>query len=364
MTAQKTPLYQCHVHRGCQLVEFANTMLPVRYDSEKEEHVAVRHHVGMFDISHMGEFMIEGNGAHDFLQHLLSNNVDRLGDFQAQYTLMLQESGGIIDDLIVYRLNHQSYLLIVNAANKQKDFAHLMRHQKEFSAVEIRDESHKFGLIAVQGPKAEALIQSLSKDKLPLRFGVAHVLLAGIKVLLARTGYTGEDGFEIVVPKDDAATLWQCLLEHGAPYNLKPCGLAARDSLRLEAGLLLHGQDMDETTSPLEARLMFAVDMKKPNFIGKDALMKAKLHGVTKKLMPFVLNDAGIARHGFKVVDAEHKEIGVVTSGTLLPNTKNSMGLAYLETHYAHEGQEIFIDIRGRLARAQVYSSCKEALAH
>ena len=360
MTAQKTPLYQCHVHRGCLLVEFANTMLPVRFDSEKEEHMAVRNHVGIFDISHMGEFMIEGSGAHDFLQHVLSNNVDKLSDFKAQYTLMLQEDGGIIDDLIVYRLSHTKYLLIVNAANKQKDFAHLLRHQKEFSAVEIRDESDKFGLIAVQGPKALPLIASISNEELPPRFAVAHVVLAGVKVLLARTGYTGEDGFEIVVNKEDAAKLWQSLLECGAPYNVKPCGLAARDSLRLEAGLLLHGQDMDETTSPLEARLMFAVDLKKSAFVGKDALMKAKLHGVAKKLMPFVLSDAGIARHGFRVVDAEHQEIGVVTSGTLLPHAKNSIGLAYLKTPYAHEGQEIFVDIRGRLARARVYSSCKK----
>lgn len=353
MTAKKTPLYQCHKNLACFMTEFAGTTLPVRYGSEKEEHLAVRRDVGMFDISHMGEFFVEGSQAHPFLQSMLSNNLDRLAINQAQYTLLLNEQGGIIDDLIVYRLDTQKYLLCVNAANIAKDFGHLSQHICG-RLVTLMDASDDYGLIALQGPKAVSLLKTLTNEQIPERFFMHHLTISGVETLTARTGYTGEDGCEIFVPSRDAQKLWESLMEHGHKFGLKPCGLAARDSLRLEAGLLLCGQDMDETTTPREAGLMFAVDMKKSDFLGKEALLRQKVHGAPKKLMPFVMQDKGIARHGFKVFDHQAQEIGVVTSGTLPPEKMASIGLAYITSDCAHSGQEILIDIRGRMARAQL----------
>lgn len=353
MTAKKTPLYQCHKNLVCFMTEFAGTTLPVRYGGEKEEHLAVRRDVGMFDISHMGEFFVEGLQAHPFLQSMLSNNLDRLAINQAQYTLLLNEQGGIIDDLIVYRLGAQKYLLCVNAANIAKDLRHLSEHVRGRS-VTLVDASDDYGLIALQGPKAVSLLKTLTDGQMPERFFIHNLTVGGVETLTARTGYTGEDGCEIFVASQNAQKLWESLMEHGHRFGLKPCGLAARDSLRLEAGLLLCGQDMDETTTPREAGLMFAVDMKKTDFLGKVALVRQKTEGIAKKLMPFVMHDKGIARHGFKVFDHQTQEIGVVTSGTLPPEKPASIGLAYIKPGWAHPGQEILIDIRGRMAQAQL----------
>jgi aminomethyltransferase len=354
MIPKKTALYQCHLDCKAQMVEFAHTLLPVRYHSEKDEHVAVRHSVGMFDVSHMGEFFIEGPHAHEFLQGLLTNNLDRLVDHQAQYSLLLNERGGIIDDLIVYRLGGQKYLLCVNAANIERDWHHVSSQASLVSGLVFKNASDEYGQIALQGPKAYQLIKSLTDDKIPERFFIERIKISGIDTLTARTGYTGEDGFEIFVANNQAPRLWNSLLDRGQAYEVKPCGLAARDSLRLEAGLLLHGQDMDETTTPLEARLMFAVDMTKPHFIGKDALVKQKAAGLTKKLMGFTMLDRGIARHGFNVFDQHHQEIGVVTSGTFPPQKSYGLGLAYILATHAKAGQEILIDIRGRMAKARI----------
>ncbi|HXW52955.1 MAG TPA: glycine cleavage system aminomethyltransferase GcvT, partial [Myxococcota bacterium] len=282
MTAKKTPLYSAHQALNAQFVEFASTLLPVRFHSEKEEHLAVRQAVGIFDVSHMGEFFVSGKNAASFLDHLLTNNVNRLSENEAQYSLLLNEQGGIIDDLIIYRQRNGQFLLCVNAANIERDWQHISREKRSVGDVEIENASHRFAQIAVQGKKASELLRLLTKSQLPARFHIVSTKLNSIETLVARTGYTGEDGFEIFLSNVDAEHLWQILLEHGQALGIKPCGLAARDSLRLEAGLLLHGQDMDETTTPIEAGLMFAVDMNKKNFIGKDALIKQKARGISK----------------------------------------------------------------------------------
>lgn len=354
MSTKKTAIYDCHVRLGAQMVEFASTYLPVRYDSEKEEHLAVRTAVGMFDVSHMGEFFIEGQGAARFLQYILTNDVTRLAVGQAQYSLLLNEKAGIIDDLIVYRIANDRFLLCVNAANIDKDWRSITDKTKGFVDLNLENASDRFSQLALQGPKAIPLLQALTTEPLPKRFHIKSVKLSGIDALVARTGYTGEDGVEIFVSNQHAPKLWQLLIDRGQIFSLKPCGLAARDSLRLEAGLLLHGQDMDEATTPLEAGLMFAVDLKKADFVGKNALLSQKNLGATKKLVGFRLAERGIARHGFKVMDKHQQEVGVVTSGSWPPNQETAVGLAYVRADQAHEGQKILIDIRGRSVEAQI----------
>lgn len=347
---KKTALYDEHVALSAHMVEFANTLLPVRYQSEKDEHLAVRNAVGMFDISHMGEFIISGADAIKFLQRLLTNNVDALDIQKAQYTLLLNVDGGMVDDLMLYRLEENRFLLCVNAANIEKDKAHIiaMRHNDDIVFDNVSDE---YSLIALQGPQAERLLQRTTDSNLPGRHCVNRLTIAGVDVDVARTGYTGEDGFEIFVQNMHAVKIWQTLLNAGQNFSLLPCGLAARDSLRLEAGLRLYGQDMDETTSPLEAGLSFAIDMTKPDFLGKAQLLERKERSA-KKLIGFRLEEKGVARHGFKIFDADHREIGVVTSGSWPPTQDFAIGFAYVREPFAH--QTIFVDIRGRLVKALV----------
>ena len=298
--------------------------------------------------------MVSGNGASKFLDHLLTNNINRLSIHEAHYTLLLNERGGVIDDLIVYRLSGEHFLLCVNAANIERDWQHIFHESKNFDEVQLENASDRYAQIAVQGKNAESLLQRLTKQPLPARFHIAEQKLDGIMALVARTGYTGEDGFEIFVSNSDAEGLWRALLEHGQDLAVKPCGLAARDSLRLEAGFLLHGQDMDENSTPLEAGLTFAVDMNKTDFVGKAALITQKQQGLSKKLMGFRLLDRGLARHGFKIFNLDHQEIGVVTSGSLPPEKESAIGLSYIKRDLAHLGQEVLIDIRGRLVRAKL----------
>lgn len=352
MTVNKTALYDCHVNLSAQIVEFASTLLPVRYKSEREEHLAVRNAVGMFDVSHMGEILVTGDNAHSFLQYIVTNDLEKLNNGDAHYSLLLNERGGIIDDLIVYRLAKNNYLLCVNAANVEKDFSHIAAYARDKSAVDVKNASAQFSQIAVQGPATRALLQALSGDPIPERFRIRRCNLAGIDTLVARTGYTGEDGVEIFVSPQRAEDLWNSLLVRGENFGLIPCGLAARDSLRLEAGMLLHGQDMDESTSPREAGLMFAVALTKENFVGKAALIA---HSPQKKLIGFVMQErSSIPRHGFKVFDQEHQEIGVVSSGSLPPTHDSSaIGFAYVPLK-SRIGEEVLIDIRGQFKRARL----------
>lgn len=356
MSPKKTALYQSHVDRGAQMVEFANTLLPVRFQSEKEEHLAVRKSLGIFDVSHMGEFTVCGIHARAFLQHLLTNNIDRLAVGGAQYSLLLNEQAGIVDDLIIYRLEEDQYFLCVNAANIEKDWRHVSKHAEQCEPCDIKNVSDDYSQFALQGRKSEALLAELCIDTLPERFTIKRLSISGIATLVARTGYSGEDGFEIFVKNSCALDLYEMLLSHGKKHGLRLCGLAARDSLRLEAGLLLHGQDMDENTTPLEAGLLFAVDLNKPDFVGKDKLVTQKKIGAQKKLVGFRLIDKGLARHGFRVLNENLQEIGVVTSATYLPESQEAVGFAYVTSGDAYKGNRILIDIRGRPAAAQICS--------
>ncbi|MCA9506855.1 MAG: glycine cleavage system aminomethyltransferase GcvT [Myxococcales bacterium] len=348
MTAKKTPLYNCHQKCGAHMVEFAQTLLPVRYQSEKEEHLAVRNHVGMFDVSHMGEFFVSGNEAEKFLNYTLSNNVEKLKNNQAHYSLMLNINGGIIDDLIVYKISPTNFLLCVNAANIDNDWKWLKGMSSDFD-LNLENASDRYAQIALQGPKSIEILQHLCDGPLPDRFHFSQINISSMAVLIARTGYTGEDGVEIFVANDNAQDLWNIFLNH----SVRPCGLAARDSLRLEAGMLLHGSDMDENTTPLEARLSFAVDFSK-KFIGKDALILQKTQGLQKKLFGFRLNERGIARAGFKIFDKHQNQIGKVSSGTWPPSQTQAIGLAFCTATDLKNGDEIYIDIRGRLSKASV----------
>ncbi len=343
-----TPLYDHHVAANAQLIDFAGTMLPVRFKSEKEEHFAVRQHVGIFDVSHMGEIFVAGADAEKFLNWLLSNNVEKLRAYEAHYSLLLNEKGGIIDDLIVYKFSLEKYLLCVNAANIDKDW-HWIREQSLAFNVTLENASSNFAQIAIQGPKAIAMLEPLCSSRLPDRFCFAETTLKNISCIMARTGYTGEDGVEIFLSPKDAGPLWQLLLAEGAV----PCGLAARDSLRLEAGMLLHGNDMDEKTTPLEAGLSFAVDFSK-DFLGKTALLQQKQRGREKKLIGFRLKEKGIARHGFAIENREHKIIGEVSSGTWPPTKEHAIGFAYTKDLSLKIGDSIFINIRNRATEAVV----------
>lgn len=350
---KKTPLYDDHVKLKAHLVEFASTLLPVRYVSEREEHLAVRSAVGLFDVSHMGEITVKGKDAASFLHHALSNDVHNLVDGQAQYSLLLNEHGGIIDDLIVYRLSAQRYLLCVNAATIEKDLVAIRARASSGTDITIENVSNDYAQLALQGPKAPDLLSSFCSESLPARFFIKPYVIGGIETLLARTGYTGEDGFEIFVAPAQASALWNLLLTHGEKFKIRPCGLAARDSLRLEAGMLLCGQDMDESTSPLEAGLMFAVSLNKGDFIGRNALIEQKRLGAHKKLMGFRMQERGsIPRHGFKLFDHSNREIGVVTSGSLPPHAQAAMGFAYVRRDHARINERVFIDVRGQMKRA------------
>jgi len=336
------------------MVEFAHTWLPLKYSSEKEEHLAVREAVGIFDVSHMGEFLISGPRAGEFLNKLLTNNWQKLKPGSAQYTLMLNNQAGIIDDLILYYFGENRFMLCVNAANILSDWQWLSKQAHNIPELTIDNASRLFSQIAIQGPNSFALLQNLTNEPLPEHFGVKELLIDNIACLIARTGYTGEDGFEIFLSNAAAEPLYSYLLKGGDKFGLKPCGLAARDSLRLEAFMKLHGVDIGENTTPLEANLMFAVDLNKKDFIGKAALLEQTHSGPKKILTGFRLLERGIARHGFTIFNAEHEPIGEVSSGSWPATQKTAIGLAYVVPKYNKEGQEVAINIRGRLVKAKI----------
>lgn len=353
MSVHQTALFACHQRLGAHMVEFAHTWLPLKYESEKEEHKAVREALGIFDVSHMGEFLISGPAALEFLNKILSNNVEKLKPGCAQYTLMLNEDAGIIDDLILYYFGENRFMLCVNAANIIRDWQWISKQAHNISDLIIDNASRLFSQIALQGPKSFALLKELIPELLPEHFCIKELLIDNIACLVARTGYTGEDGFEIFLSNAPAEQLYNYLLEQGQKFGIKPCGLAARDSLRLEASMKLHGVDMDEKTTPIEANLMFAVDLNKTNFIGKSALLKQIEKGAQKILTGFRLMERGVARHGFKIFYKD-KLIGEVSSGSWPPTQEYCIGLAYVMPEYNKEGQEITIDIRGRPVKALV----------
>ena len=348
MAPRKTPLYDRHVSHGGNLVEFAGFHMPVQYKGIIEEHRAVRENVGVFDVSHMGEFTVSGGGAPEYLNAVTTNDVSALEPYQVQYSAILNDDGGVIDDLVLYR-RAADYLLVVNAANTARDFEWLTG--KLVSGVELENISDTIGQLAVQGPKAEELMGPIVRDDISgLRY--YHSMeseVAGAPCLISRTGYTGEDGFEIYVDASRASDVWDALFA-GDPEPL-PCGLGARDTLRLEMAFRLHGSDMDETTTPLEAGLGWIVKMDKGDFIGRDVLEKQKVEGLTRKLVGLRAEGRRFPRRGFTVL-AGGEEAGTVTSGGFSPSLGCGIALAYVARPYARKSSDFSIDVRGEKIEA------------
>ena len=351
---QHTPLHDLHVARGAKMVDFGGWHMPLQYEGILAEHKAVREAVGLFDVSHMGEIDFTGPGALAAVQRLITNDAAKLVDGRAMYTCVCYPDGGIVDDCIVYRRGPEDYRIVVNAANIAKDFAFFVQHAGKLC--DIADHSDDYALIAVQGPKARALVAELGGDDLLAvpSFGFASCWISGIDVTAARTGYTGEDGFELFVPADVAAPVWQALLAGGAA----PIGLGARDTLRLEARLSLYGNDIDQTTSPLEAGLGWVVKLDKLGrgepFVGAEALAAQKAAGLTRSLVGFRVQDRNIARHGAEVVDVGGAVIGHVTSGGPAPTVGGAVGLAYVPIALSAPGTVLTISQRGRSFPAEV----------
>jgi aminomethyltransferase len=350
--AKRTPLYDVHVQSGARIVEFAGWDMPVQYSGVLDEHEAVRTRAGLFDVSHMGEVVFRGPKALAALNHVFTNDLSRVADGQAQYGCLCRESGGIVDDVVVYRRSAEDLLVCVNAGNRQKDFEWLRDHS---GGAQVANESDDWAQIAIQGPMAQAILQPLTPVDLSgvKTFWFTDGDVAGARCTIARTGYTGEDGFELFCRPADAPRLWKALVEAGRPAGLVPAGLGARDTLRLEVAYRLYGSDMDDGTTPLEAGLGWVVKFDKGDFIGRDAMLRQKAGGLPRKLVGFVLTDPGIARHGFDVLH-DGKKVGTVTSGTRSPTLKSSIGLAYVPPSLAAEGSTFAVDVRGRPASAQV----------
>jgi aminomethyltransferase len=351
--ALRTPLHENHRKAGARLVEFAGWEMPLQYAGLLSEHEAVRTRVGLFDVSHMGEIVFRGPGALEALGRLFTNDLGRTVDGQAQYGCLCREDGGIVDDVVVYRRRADDLLVCVNASNRRKDFEWLAAGAAG-PAVVVRDESDDWAQLALQGPLAAQLLQRLTNANLSAlrsyRFAQGEV--AGASCLVARTGYTGEDGFEVFCPPEEAPRVWDEILEAGRHEKVVPCGLGARDSLRLEMAYRLYGSDMDDHTTPLEAGLGWVVKLEKGEFVGREALVRQKAQGIARKLVGFVLTDAGIARHGFPALQ-DGQRVGEVTSGTRSPTLGTSLGLAYLPPSLAAEGATFAVEIRGRPAAAR-----------
>jgi glycine cleavage system T protein (aminomethyltransferase) len=349
---QRTPLYDTHVRAGARMVEFAGWEMPVQYAGILDEHAAVRTRVGLFDVSHMGEVVFRGPRALEALNRAFTNDLSKAADGQAQYGCLCRDSGGIVDDVVVYRRAADDLLVCVNAANRAKDFEWLRAHA---GGADVTNESDAWAQLALQGPLAAQVLQRLTQLNLSAmktyRFTTGEVV--GIHALVARTGYTGEDGFEVFVPSEQGPRLWAALMEVGQPEKIAPAGLGARDSLRLEMAYRLYGSDMDDGTTPLEAGLAWAVKLDKGDFVGRDALMKQKESGLPRKLVGFTLTDPGIPRHGYPVLQ-DGRKVGDVTSGTKSPTLGISIGLAYVPTALAAEGSGFAVEIRGRSAAARV----------
>jgi aminomethyltransferase len=351
---RKTPLYDEHTRLGAKMVPFAGWLMPVQYTSIVEEHQSVRNNVGVFDISHMGQFIVDGAGAQAWLNGMLTNNVDKLNAGMGQYTFLLNDRGGIIDDLIVYRTDEQKYLLVVNAARADEDFASLQSHISE--DISLTSRSADFGAVAIQGPRTDELFHALFEKniELPARNHIVDVFFNGTNVSVARTGYTGEDGIEVFFLAKDAVKFLTAVLERGKPLGIKPCGLGARDTLRLEMCYPLNGSDLSPERNPIEAGLGFFVDLAKPDFVGRDGLAKTKESGPREKLVPFRMKEKGPPPRPHYAVFRNGERIGEVTSGTLSPSLNWGIGMAYVSSEHAKIGTEIDIEIRAQKFPATV----------
>jgi aminomethyltransferase len=355
---KQTALIDEHRKLGGRLIDFGGWELPVQYSGVMDEHLACRSAAGLFDVSHMGEIIVEGSDSEAFLYHLVSNDVSKIEIGMAQYSALCRPDGGIVDDLIVYKRGAGRYFVVVNASNTEKDFEWMKKvHSEGGFKCRIENQSAEWSQIAIQGRVAERILQFLTPANLSavktFRFVEDQVL--GISAILARTGYTGEDGFEIYLPWAEAPRVWAALLEKGIPLGLKPCGLGARDTLRLEVKYPLYGNELTDETNPLEAGIGFATKLDKSDFVGKNAILAAKQTGLKRKLVGIELRGAGIPRHGYKIFDTEGKtEIGIVTSGTQSPSLKKPIGIAYVASGFSEIGKLVQIEIRANKIQAEV----------
>lgn len=351
-----TPLHERHVAHGAKLVDFAGWHMPIQYASVLEEYHAVRQHVGLFDVSHMGRLIVEGDGALSFLQRVTTNDVTKIEVLGSQYSMVCNEQGGVKDDVFVYRLAERSYLVCVNASNREKIYSWFVDQQRmQSQSVIVEDRSHSMAQIAVQGPASRELLVRLGAESIeelkPRR--CAQTTIAGVVLLLTRTGYTGELGYELYVPADQAEKLWNALMKHGEGLGIKPAGLGARDLLRLDMGYYLYGNDLTEDTTPIEAGAEWVVKFDKGDFIGKAALENQHHDGLLRKLIAFELLEKAVPRHDMRIF-SDDQEIGQVTSGNLSPVLQKGIGLGYVVPAMAEIGTRLFIDIRGRLVPAIV----------
>jgi aminomethyltransferase len=354
MELKFVPLNHVHEKLGAKMVPFAGYNMPVRYSSDIEEHMTVRNGVGVFDVSHMGEFTVKGPNALDLIQRVTSNDASKLIDGQAQYSCLPNENGGIVDDLLVYKIKDNDYLVVVNASNIEKDWNWISKFNSK--GAEMKNISDDICLFAVQGPKAVSVLQRLTKTDLSTikyyHFSIGE--FAGVNdVVMSNTGYTGAGGFEIYVNKSSAEKVWNAIFEAGKSENIKPIGLGARDTLRLEMGFCLYGNDIDDTTSPIEGGLGWITKFTK-DFTNSAAIQKQKEEGVKKKLVGFKMVDKGIPRHDYQIKDAAGNVIGKVTSGTMSPVLGVGIGLGYVATGNSAVGSEIFVDVRGKGLKAVV----------
>lgn len=351
---KRTTFYNVHKNLGAKLVEFAGFEMPIQYSSIIAEHKSVRNSVGVFDVSHMGEVFVKGDKALDFVQHLTVNDASKLFAGRVQYSAMCYEDGGIVDDLLVYRIADNEFMLVINASNIDKDFDWMQKNNK--FGVELKNESDEYSLLAVQGPNALITLQKLTETKINLEYyHFTNLNLAGIDMIFSRTGYTGELGYELYFKGNEsvAEELWDKIFEAGKEFDIQPVGLAARDSLRLEMGFCLYGNDIDQTTNPLEAGLGWITKLSKQNFIGKEALVKVKENGLKRKLVAITSDEKTFPRHGYDL-SVNNNKIGKVTSGTVSPMLEKPIAMGYVETQFAEIGSEINFLIRDKEVPAKV----------
>ncbi len=351
-----TPLFSKHIELGAKMAPFGGYEMPIEYSGITSEHLAVRNNAGLFDVSHMGEFLVKGKNAASFLQSITSNDIYKLKPGKIQYCYLPNGNGGIVDDLLIYQLVENEYLLVVNASNREKDWQWIQSHI--IDGVEMIDESDSTSLLAIQGPKAEEILQTLTKVDLSemayytFKYGDIDKFE---NVLISKTGYTGAGGFELYVKNEQAAELWDLLLEKGEPLEILPAGLGARDTLRLEMGYCLYGNDIDDTTSPIEAGLGWITKLTDDKKFKDVEVLKSQIkEGVSKKLIGFVMEERAIPRNGYAIVNDKNEEVGVVTSGTMSPILGKGIGLGYVKTEFAKNDETIFIAIRNKSVPAKV----------
>ena len=351
---KKTTLYNIHEKLGAKIVEFAGFMMPIQYSSIIAEHKAVRNSVGVFDVSHMGEVFVTGEKALDFVQHITVNDASKLFPGRVQYSAMCYPDGGIVDDLLVYKISDSEFMLVINASNTEKDFNWINVNNK--FGVKLKNMSDEYSLLAVQGPKSKDVVQKICNKELNLKYyHFFYAKAAGYDAIVSRTGYTGELGYEIYFKGDEkiAEDIWAKIFEAGKEFDIQPVGLGARDTLRLEMGFCLYGNDIDQTTNPLEAGLSWITKLSKEEFIGEDALLQIKADGLKRKLMPFISDEKAFPRHGYDLV-CNGEKVGMITSGTVSPVLDKPIALGYVESSYANGNSKISFLIRGKDVPAKI----------